>query len=145
MGKVYIIRKKKKASEVLIEQLASEKERNAELAGYGLLPEAEEVMVKNVPDSSLYKDPDGNSCIGYWEEKTGFTIKENLPYHCPACGAKMSKKDSTLDGAHVYKTSNPGKWYFVPLCSKCNNPENTKEMKVRTTLIEIPEECCEKK
>lgn len=97
MGKVYIIRKKKKTSKVLIEQLASEKERNAELAGYGLLPEAEEVMVKNVPDSSLYKDPDGNSCIGYWEEKTGFTIKENLPYHCPAYGAKMSKKDSTLD------------------------------------------------
>ena len=145
MEKTYIVRRKKIAEDALIEQLAKEKDRNAELAGYGLLPRAKKETVKNVPESSLYKEPNGNTCIGYWEEKAAFAIKEDLPYHCPACGAKMIKKDSTLDGAHVYIPSDPKQWYFIPLCSKCNNSENNKDMVVGTTLIPVPDECYEKK
>ena len=109
------------------------------------LPKGTKTKVFNVPDSSKYKEPEGDTCIGYWEKATGFEIKEDTVYRCPACDQPMSKKDSTLDGAHVYKPSDANKWYFVPLCSKCNNPENTDEMEVDTVLVPVPSECYEKK
>ena len=127
------------------ENLANIIERNAELAGYALLPNATKQVVLNVPDSSLYKDPNNNTCIGYWAEKAGCEIREDLPYYCPVCGARMSMQDSTLDGAHVYKKGNSKVWYFVPLCSTCNNPSNTEEMTVKTVLVPVPKECYEKK
>lgn len=137
--------RKKKQEEALFEQLETETNRNTELAGYGLLPKAPQQVVLNVPDSSKYKDPNNNSCIGYWEEKTGCELEDKLDYYCPACGEAMNKKNSTLDGAHVYKKGNPNAWFFVPLCSKCNNSENKEEMTVSTILVPVPEECYELK
>lgn len=135
----------KRPEKALEEQLAKGRDRNAELAGYGLLPDAAKQVVLNVPESSKYKDPNDNTCIGYWAEKAGYKIKVDLPYFRPACGAKMSMRDSTLDGAHVYKKGNSKAWYFVPLCSTCNNPNNTDEMTVDTVLVPVPKECYEKK
>ena len=109
------------------------------------LPQAAKTKVKNVPDSSKYKKPNGDSCIGYWEKQAKCEIKEDSKYYCPACGAKMSKKDSTLDGAHVFKLGEPDKWYFVPLCCTCNNSENDKEMEVDTIMVPVPPECYELK
>ena len=109
------------------------------------LPEAPKTKVKNVPESSKYKKPNGDSCIGYWEKQTKCEIKEDSTFYCPACGAKMSKKDSTLDGAHVFKPGVPDKWYFVPLCRSCNSPENDKEMEVDTIMVPVPPECYELK
>lgn len=137
--------RKKKPEEALVDQLIEEKEKNANLAGYGYLPESPKEIVLNVPNSTDYKEPNNNTCIGYWEEISGCEIKENLTYYCPACGKPMSKKNSNLDGAHVYKPLDAKRWYFVPLCSKCNNPENTKEMEVDTILVPVPSECYEKK
>lgn len=135
----------KRNAERLQKQLEEQKEYMARIAGYALLPKAEKVKVINVPDSSLYKDPNGDSCIGYWEKQTGHEIKNDSVYYCPACGKPMSKKSSTLDGAHVYKEGNPKEWFFTPLCSKCNNPENQEPMNVDTTLVPVPQECYEKK
>ena len=139
------IKRMKSLSESLTEQLIEEKDKNANLAGYGHLPKAPKEKVGNVPNSSDYKEPNNNTCIGYWEDISGCELKDNLTYYCPSCHKPMSKKDSTLDGAHVYKPSNAKKWYFVPLCSKCNNPENTKEMEVDIILVPVPSECYEKK
>ena len=129
----------------LEEKLEEQTGRLTKLAGYGLLPQAPKTSVVNVPESSKYKTPNGNTCIGYWEEKTRCIIDAKLTYYCPSCGRKMSKQDSTLDGAHVYKPSSPHKWYFVPLCSTCNNPENNKPMTVETLLVPVPPECYEEK
>lgn len=139
------IKRMKSLSESLTEQLIEEKDKNANLAGYGHLPKAPKEKVVNVPNSSDYKEPNNNTYIGYWEDISGCELKDNLTYYCPSCHKPMSKKDSTLDGAHVYKPSNAKKWYFVPLCSKCNNPENTKEMEVDIILVPVPSECNEKK
>lgn len=109
------------------------------------LLEAPKVKVKNVPESSLFKDPYGYSCIGYWEKETECKIGENTVYCCPACGKAMSKKESTLDGAHVYMVGKEDEWNFVPLCSKCNNSENTEPMEVNAKLVPVPPECYEKK
>ncbi len=137
--------RKKTSVEKLIEQLEKEKNENAELAGYGLLPGATAEKVYNVPNSNLYKDPNGKSCIEYWEDKTGCEIKEDLNYYCPACGKAMSKKDNTLHGAHVYKQGNHKLWYFVPLCSTCNNPANSNAMQIDVVLVPVPNECYEEK
>ena len=114
-------------------------ERNAKL------PEGPTIQVKNVPESSKYKEPHNNSCIGYWEEVTGFEIEKDAEYLCPCCGKKMSKAKHNLDGAHVFNPSNPDKWYFTPLCSECNNPENEELMTVSTPLVPVPPECYEEK
>jgi len=135
----------KRNSERLQKQLEEQKEDLVRAAGYALLPKAGKVKVINVPDSSLYKDPNGDTCIGYWEKQTGHEILHDSVYYCPACGKAMSKKNSTLDGAHVYKEGNPTEWFFIPLCSKCNNPKNQVPMDVDTTLVPVPQECYEKK
>lgn len=139
------IKRMKALSEALMKQLEKEKDKNANLAGYGHLPEAQKETVYNVPDSSLYKEPNNNTCISYWEKITGYKIKDNLTYYCPACGGKMSKETSTLGGAHVYKKGKHNEWFFVPLCSTCNNPDNKQEMEVDTILVPVPLECYEKK
>lgn len=136
---------KKSLSEKLQEQLEEEKDRNVKLAGYSLLPEGSKTQVKNVPESSKYKEPSGKSCIEYWEEAVGFEIEDDAVFYCPACGKKMSKAKHNLDGAHVYKPSNPDEWYFTPLCSECNNPENEEIMTVSTPLVPVPPECYEEK
>ena len=64
----------KRNAERLQKQLEAQKEDLVRVAGYALLPKAEKVKVVNVPDSSLYKEPNGDSCIGYWEKQTGHEI-----------------------------------------------------------------------
>lgn len=129
----------------LQEFLEENRERNAKLAGYSLLPEGPTIQVKNVPESSKYKEPHNNSCIGYWEEVTGFEIMDDDVFYCPACSKKMSKSTQNLDGAHVFKPSNPDEWYFTPLCSECNNSENEEMMTVSTPLVPVPPACYEEK
>lgn len=129
----------------LLEFLEENKERNAKLAGYSLLPEGPATQVMNVPESSKYKEPNNNSCIGYWEEVISFEIKEDDVFYCPCCGKRMSKSTHNLDGAHVYKPNNPDEWYFTPLCSECNNPENEEVMTISTPLVPVPPECYEEK
>lgn len=129
----------------LQKQIDEEKERLTELMGYSLLPEDSKTTVMNVPESSKYKEPNGDTCIGYWEKETGFEIDENATYYCPACGGEMSKKKDNLDGAHVYKPSNPDEWFFTPLCSSCNSSENRELMQVKTPLVPVPPECYELK
>lgn len=136
---------KRNLSERLQGQLEDEKEHLTKMMGYSLLPKAPKTTVMNVPESSKYKEPYGDSCIGYWEKVTGFEIDENSTYHCPACGEEMSKKNDNLDGAHVYKPSNPEEWFFTPLCSSCNTPENKNTMQVTTPLVPVPKECYELK
>lgn len=129
----------------LLEYLEENKNRYAKLAGYSLLPEGPMTQVKNVPDSSKYKEPHNNSCIGYWEEAIGFEIKDDDIFCCPVCNKKMSKSMHNLDGAHVYKPFIPNKWYFTPLCSECNNSKNEEIMTISTPLIPVPPECYEEK
>lgn len=136
---------RKSLSERLQEQLEKEKEHNTKLAGYSLLPEGTPTQVKNVPESSKYKEPHNNSCMGFWEEVTGYEIKDDDVFYCPACNKKMSKSTKNLDGAHVYKPSSPNEWYFTPLCSECNNSVNDKLMTVSTPLVPVPPECYEEK
>lgn len=145
MLKKYISRKKELEAAKLQKQLEEEMDRNAHLAGYCLFPKGSKAVVKNVPNSSDYKTPNGDTCLEYWEKAVNFKIEENAYFHCPSCGEKISKKDSTLDGAHVYKIDNPTQWYFVPLCSACNNPTNTTVMTIDTVLVPVPDECYEKK
>ena len=132
-------------SDYLIKQIENEKIRLIEIASYNPSSKKSRTIVKNVPNSSEYKEPNGSSCIGYWEKATGIELKDDIIYSCPACGNSMSKKDSNLDGAHVYKPSDERKWFFVPLCSACNNPDNTDEMEVNVKLVPVPSECYEKK
>lgn len=136
---------KRKIEEKLQKHLEEEKDRLTEMMGYSLLPDVSKTTVMNVPNSSEYKEPNGDSCIGYWEKITGFKIDESATYHCPACGKEMSKKEDNIDGAHVYKPSNPDEWFFTPLCSSCNNPNNTNAIEVTTPLVPVPAECYEKK
>ena len=143
--KKYISRKKELEAAKLQKQLEEEMDRNARLAGYCLFPKGSKVVVQNVPNSSDYKTPNGDTCLGYWEKNTGFKIEKDAEFYCPACGNKMSKKYDNLDGAHVYKFGKQNEWYFVPLCSACNNPTNTTVMTIDTVLVPVPDECYEKK
>lgn len=102
-------------------------------------------MVLNVPESSKYKEPNNNSCIGYWEEKAECELNNNLKYYCPVCGEARRKTGKTLNGANVYKKGAPKACFFVPLCSECDKPENKEEMTVGTTLVPVPAECYELK
>ena len=140
-----MIIKRNSPAERLQKQLENEKERLVEMMGYSLFPEAQKTTVMNVPDSSKYKEPNGYSCIGYWEKETGFEIEDDAKYHCPACGAEMSKEKGNLAGAHVYKPSNPDEWFFTPLCGSCNSCENKNSMQVTTPLVPVPPECYELK
>lgn len=134
-----------KQAERFQKKLVDKKERLVEMMGYSMLPHDNKNTVMNVPESFKYKKPNGDSCIGYWEKNIGFEIDDSAIYHCPACGREMSKSKDNLDGAHVYKISNPDEWFFTPLCSSCNNPENRNAMQVTTPLVPVPPECYELK
>ncbi len=137
--------KRNSPAKQLQKQLEDEKGSLTEMMGYSLLPEASKTTVMNVPESSKYKTPNGYSCIEYWEKQIGFKIKEEEIYHCPACGKEMSKSKENLEGAHVYKPSNPDDWFFTPLCNSCNKPGNKRTMQVKTPLVPVPPECYEEK
>lgn len=112
--------------------------------GHASFPIASSRIVKNVPGSSEYKDPDDNSCIGYWEQETGFVIDGRRLYVCPSCGKLY--KGCQYEGAHVtVEGLTEGLWYFVPLCPDCNHPTNNDLMNVDAPLVPVPEECYEKK
>lgn len=112
--------------------------------GHLSFPIACSSIVKNVPGSSEYKEPNDNTCIGYWEQETGFAIDGRTSYICPSCGKLY--RGSLYEGAHVTVSGLPDNmWFFVPLCPECNHPKNTDLMNVDAVLVPIPEECYEKK
>lgn len=101
-------------------------------------------LVRNVPDSSKYKEPIDCSCIEYWQSKAYFSIDGSKSYICPSCGRACSGEQFV--GAHVTVAGLPeSKWFFVPLCPKCNSFANTKIMFVDTELVPVPDECYQKK
>jgi hypothetical protein len=90
-----------------------------------------EVNVVNAANTAELPLPEGyDSWISYWNDKKGITAKR-----CRQC----KKETSELDGAHVQhvKKNDNGHWqrvdglFLVPLCSKCNNPNNTKVFSVK--------------
>lgn len=104
------------------------------------------VYVANAPgedyDSTV---PDGyDSWIDYWNKKR----YPNDDKHAGFC-RNCKTKTEDLDGGHVEycEKRNDGKWYYIkskgifitPLCSKCNNPDNTAVFSVDDDdLIEVP-------
>jgi hypothetical protein len=111
------------------------------------------VHVKNAPgedydpDDSDYSDvPAGYiSWIDYWNQS--HFSDANACFNC-------GKKTDDLDGGHVYylkkdkdgnRVPNESKGIFIiPLCSKCNNPNNTKSFQVDDSdLIEVPKKADE--
>lgn len=112
--------------------------------GHLSFPIVSSKIVKNVPGSSEYKEPNDNSCIGYWEQETGFVIDGRRSYVCPSCGKLF--RGCQYEGAHVTVAGLPASlWFFVPLCPECNHPTNTDWMNVDAPLVPVPVECYEKK
>jgi len=86
--------------------------------------------------------PDGyQSWIDYWNKKQG--------KRASICRCRGEKVKSDIVGGHVEQCfkGNDGNWYvneskvifIVPLCKKCNNPENSEPFPVeRKDLVEIP-------
>ena len=82
------------------------------------------MIVKNVTGSSKVSERPPHpytSWLNYWEINSGYILKNNIPYQCPACGKFFLREN--LDGCHVQKANNPfdSKWYIVPLCNTCNH------------------------
>jgi hypothetical protein len=104
-----------------------------------ILRESNKVNVVNGSNTAKIPFPEGyNSWISYWNDKKNKTAK-----WCRQC----REKPSELDGAHVQyvKKNDEGKWqrvsglFLVPLCSKCNNPNNTTVFSVKKNdLIPAP-------
>ena len=112
--------------------------------GHLSFPTSASRIVKNVPGSSDYKEPNDNSCIGYWEQATGFEIDGRKSYICPSCGKLF--RGCQYEGAHVTVAGLPeSMWFFVPLCPECNHPTKIDLMNVDAELVPVPEECYEKK
>ncbi len=74
------------------------------------------ILVKNIHGSGDSKPPTKySSWRSYWEYSKGrlFTKCSNV-----LCNGKAT------DGGHVKIVGGSNKWYLVPLCPKCNNPQN---------------------
>jgi hypothetical protein len=103
------------------------------------LPISNDVKVVNAINTAELPLPEGyDSWISYWNDK-----KNKPAGMCRRCGTKTS----VLNGAHVqYVKKNAKKeWqrvsglFLVPLCSKCNNPNNTTIFSVnKNDLIPAP-------
>lgn len=81
------------------------------------------VNVKNIHGTSKERytksyPREYNSWIDYWKDK--------CEYPCPSFCANSECLNNVEVGAHVIKEGceNDRKWYIVPLCKKCNNPNN---------------------
>ncbi len=79
------------------------------------------VKVKNLHGTND-NDPPVGSWKLFWEMKTGrkFSICSNV----------LCNEEAT-DGGHVIKVDSYDRsWYIVPLCKKCNNPDNRQQFTV---------------
>ena len=89
------------------------------------------VKVKNLSDTAGQVPPTPyKSWLEYWKEKTG--------NRAPTCGV-WGCYNPAEHGGHVKKCDdffgvNP---YIVPLCARCNNPNNTEEFYVDCDLCPI--------
>jgi len=102
------------------------------------------VYVANAPGKDYDEDhPSGyDSWIDYWNKKTNKNASR-----CRNCGAK-DLDDGEIEGGHVeYCEEHNDEWYtnpakgiyITPLCTKCNNPNNTEVFSVDPSdLIKIP-------
>lgn len=88
------------------------------------------MYVKNVNGSGRYTAPKGySSWLDYWNDHAG-----HKAYRCSATDCHHR---GNLVGAHVQKAySSDNKWYIVPLCSSCNQRNDTFE--VDETLVPVP-------
>lgn len=82
------------------------------------------VKVKNIHNTSKERYAESypkqyKSWINYWEHKCPYSF---LLDKCANENCNGRKED----GAHVIKegSEKDRKWYIVPLCKKCNNPNN---------------------
>lgn len=82
------------------------------------------MLAKNIPNTSNDECFTHNSWLDFWEEKA-----EDEAF---CCSNKICKNDAEV-GAHVFISDqillsenkrNTGE-YLVPLCKKCNHPDNT--------------------
>lgn len=88
------------------------------------------IKVKNGEKTSDRKTSSGISWLEYWEQNTRHA----------AIGCSVRGCHETVEvGAHVYKLSenfypnSPGLepiYYIVPMCKRCNNPQNEEVMEV---------------
>ena len=109
------------------------------------------VYVANAPGEDYDSEPPSgyDSWIDYWNKKRYLGTNKKASW-CRCC--KKEKKDlndEELEGGHVEfcEKHNDGEWYYnkangifiTPLCSECNNPNNTVLFSVETSdLIKIP-------
>jgi len=109
------------------------------------------VYVANAPGEDYNSEhPSGyDSWIDYWNKKR-YPGTNKKASRCRNCGTEAKDlDDGEIEGGHVEyceKISN-GKWYYnkakgiyiTPLCSECNNPNNTAVFTVDDSdLIKIP-------
>ena len=91
------------------------------------------IKVKNMSGTAGQTPPppyEKMSWLEYWEEKTG--------NRAPTCGV-WGCYSRAEHGGHVKKCDNffDTKSYIVPLCARCNNPNNTEEFYVDCDLCPI--------
>jgi len=82
------------------------------------------VTVKNLGGSSKCKHPDG--WINVWLKYIGLREWDV----CLNCG-----EEGDVEGGHVHKIPDDGFCYIVPLCARCNNPENTESFDVGDNML----------
>jgi len=103
------------------------------------------VNVANAPGADYDSDvPTGyDSWIDYWNKQRYSGHDKKVAGFCRNCG----EKTTDLDGGHVeYCVQRNGQWYrdtkqvfITPLCTTCNNHENTKAFQVdEVDLIRVP-------
>lgn len=83
------------------------------------------VYIQNVAGSGDEKLANGKTWIKAYGEV------HDLPETCPVCGKKTE-----LQGAHVQRTGMSSGEYIAPLCSTCNNPNNTAIMTIDASWLE---------
>ena len=97
--------------------------------------------IKTADDYVRYHGKDYHSFIQFWRDSTGCT-KANVM--CTNLNCPNRDEDYELQGGHIVLTKPKGsikageKCYIVPLCPKCNHPDNKDVMYFRNTM-EVPE------
>lgn len=98
------------------------------------------VKVKNIHGTSKERYAESypkeyNSWIDYWKNK--------CDYSCPSFCTNNECTNDVKVGAHVIKEKceNDRRWYIVPLCNKCNHPNNEDFFEVdEDYLVPVSEE-----
>ena len=97
--------------------------------------------IKTADDYVRYHGKDYYIFIDFWETVTG---KRRVSIKCANAACSNESDDYDLHGGHIVfaKPSREiqvgEKCCIVPLCPKCNHPENKKAMYFRSTM-EVPE------